>query len=388
MHILIIPSEHFTTQENPLGGIFQLHQAKALSNKGHKVGVVSIGYITPRYIFSKYNYKKEEQIEGINVYRRYKQLYFPHRYMPFKLLKKKYIKMGIKIYEDYEKKFGKPDIIHAHNFLYAGLIAQTIKEKYNIPFIITEHSSSFVRNKLNDLKIDAIRKCSNDTIKTTAVGSAFAKVLENFTNTPVDILPNVVDNFFLDSDFINKESEDFVFLNIANLDKNKNQELIIKAFANKFKDSNVKLKIGGSGFMLQKLESLVSDLQVWHQVEFLGKLTQTEVRNEMHNANCFILASNYETFGVVLIEALACGTPCIATRCGGPEDIINHDNGILVEVGNQSELEGAMKYMLDNYKLYKKETLRRDVKNRFGEEAFVKNAMKYYKLGLENDHYN
>ena len=58
MHILIIPSEHFVTQIQPLGGIFQYHQANALSNDKHQIGVLSVGYITPRYLVSKYIYKK------------------------------------------------------------------------------------------------------------------------------------------------------------------------------------------------------------------------------------------------------------------------------------------------------------------------------------------
>ena len=84
MHILIIPSEHFITQTQSLGGIFQYHQAKALINAGNQIGVLSVGYITPRYLISKYIYKKEEKINDINIKRYYKQLYFPHRYMPFK----------------------------------------------------------------------------------------------------------------------------------------------------------------------------------------------------------------------------------------------------------------------------------------------------------------
>ena len=146
MHILIIPSEHFITQTQPLGGIFQYHQAKALNNAGHQIGVLSVGYITPRYLVSKYIYKKEEKKENINIKREYKQLYFPHRYMPFKILKNNYIKMADKLYIEYTKEFGIPDIIHAHNFLYAGLVAESLSKKYDIPYIITEHSSAFARN--------------------------------------------------------------------------------------------------------------------------------------------------------------------------------------------------------------------------------------------------
>ena len=54
--------------------------------------------------------------------------------------------MADKLYKEYIKEFGIPDIIHAHNFLYAGIIAKFIKDEYGVNYIVTEHSSSFVRN--------------------------------------------------------------------------------------------------------------------------------------------------------------------------------------------------------------------------------------------------
>ena len=182
MHILIIPSEHFITQTQPLGGIFQYHQAKALNNAGHQIGVLSVGYITPRYLVSKYIYKKEEKKENINIKREYKQLYFPHRYMLFKILKNNYIKMADKLYKEYIKEFGIPDIIHAHNFLYAGIIAEFIKDEYGVNYIVTEHSSSFVRNKLSSGKIKSIENVAKNALKVTAVSSSFNNILKEYTN--------------------------------------------------------------------------------------------------------------------------------------------------------------------------------------------------------------
>ena len=104
----------------------------------------------------------------------------------------------------------------------------------------------------------------------------------------------------------------------------------------------------------------------------------------MMNSDCFVLSSNFETFGVVLIEALACGLPLIATKCGGPEDIVNKQNGILMDVENQLQLEDAMLTMYKNANKYDKQKLRSDAKDRFGEKAFIKNAMKYYEVGINN----
>jgi aminotransferase len=306
--------------------------------------------------------------------------------MPFNILKNGYIQMAEKLYINYIKEFGQPDIIHAHNFLYAGLIANYIKIKFNIKYIITEHSSSFVRNKLSDLKIKKINESAINALSVTAVSSAFQNILEKYTDSKIDLLPNIVDEFFFKSKFyLKKNNNKFIFLNIANLDENKNQEFLIKSLKKLVNtNQNVVLKIGGDGFLRNELENLVKSLGIKNQVEFLGRINQVQVREEMMNANCFVLPSNYETFGVVLIEALACGLPLIATKCGGPEDIVDDSNGLLIDTDNQKQLEKAMAYMYDNAIKYNREKLREDVMNKFGECSFVENVMKYYKLGLKN----
>ncbi|MFW2235602.1 glycosyltransferase [Aliarcobacter butzleri] len=386
MHILIIPSEHFVTQIQPLGGIFQYHQAKALNNVGHQIGILSVGYITPRYLVSKYIYKKEEKKENINIKREYKQLYFPHRYIPFKVLKANYIKMADKLYKEYIKEFGIPDIIHAHNFLYAGIIAKFIKDEYGVNYIVTEHSSSFVRNKLSSGKIKSIENVAKNALKVTAVSSSFNNILKEYTKTNIDLLPNIVDDFFFQKKFQNKISKNFIFLHIASLDKNKNQELLIRSFEKIAKlNHNVYLNIAGSGYMKKYLESLVKKLDIQKQVNFLGRISQEKVRDEMMKSNCFVLSSNFETFGVVLIEALACGLPLIATECGGPKDIVNKQNGILIKTNNQFELKKAMLYMYENSYKYDREKLRNGAKEKFGEKTFIENVIKYYKVRIDNE---
>ncbi|MFW2557535.1 glycosyltransferase [Aliarcobacter butzleri] len=386
MHILIIPSEHFVTQIQPLGGIFQYHQAKALNSVGHQIGILSVGYITPRYLVSKYIYKKEEKKENINIKREYKQLYFPHRYIPFKVLKANYIKMADKLYKEYIKEFGIPDIIHAHNFLYAGIIAKFIKDEYGVNYIVTEHSSSFVRNKLSSGKIKSIENVAKNALKVTAVSSSFNNILKEYTKTNIDLLPNIVDDFFFQKKFQNKISKNFIFLHIASLDKNKNQELLIKSFEKIAKlNHNVYLNIAGSGYMKKYLESLVKKLDIQKQVNFLGRISQEKVRDEMMKSNCFVLSSNFETFGVVLIEALACGLPLIATECGGPKDIVNKQNGILIKTNNQLELKKAMLYMYENSYKYDREKLRNGAKEKFGEKTFIENVIKYYKVRIDNE---
>jgi glycosyltransferase involved in cell wall biosynthesis len=104
----------------------------------------------------------------------------------------------------------------------------------------------------------------------------------------------------------------------------------------------------------------------------------------MHNSHCFVLSSNYETFGVVLIEALASGLPIVATSCGGPQEIVDESNGILVKPNCISSLSAGMRYMYINHVKYSRARLRADALKTYGPMAFVKNAESLYSQTLSS----
>ena len=388
MHILIIPSEEFMTTNTPFGGIFQWHQAKALSENGFQVGIINVRELGPKILFKKHRYNAFEEVDSIPVYRSYKVSLVPPRYQSIKQNIDDNYKIVKKLLDKYIKRYGKPDVIHAHNFYYAGLIAQKIKENYQIPYIVTEHSSTYARGLINNELFPFILSSSAQASIITAVSSHFAKLLKDeLSKQNIQLLPNVVDKLFFKIDTNITKRKTFTFLNVASLDVNKNHCLLLNSFAVSFKNKNIDLHIVGEGTLLDDLKKLALNLGVDKQVKFLGRLSQDEVKEEMSKSHCFVLSSSYETFGVVLIESLACGVPVIATRCGGPEDIVDEKNGILVEVNDEVAFSKAMEAMNRNILNYNKKAIIGNTKEKFGEKAFVYNAKKYYMdiLGLNND---
>ena len=78
-------------------------------------------------------------------------------------------------------------------------------------------------------------------------------------------------------------------------------------------------------------------------MEFLGRQGRTQVANLLHGCEVFVLPSRSEPFGIVLVEAMACKKPIVATTAGGiPEIIENQKNGILVEPDNEKALAEAL----------------------------------------------
>jgi glycosyltransferase involved in cell wall biosynthesis len=385
MRILIIPSEKFVTSNEPLAGIFQYEQAKALAHAGHEVDVISVGFINFRYLFKSYPFNSTESYDSLRVLRKYKRSIFPARFIAINTNRKRYLRLFKSFYHEYVSKFGHPDIVHAHNFLYAGFMAEWLNDTYGVPFVITEHSSSFARGVIADHYDHHLSRVGSKAGVVSCVSTSFQKVLEKRLALRLDVLPNIVDNIFFIDRGIDAPCDGFTFLTIASLDGNKNQELLLRAFAAAFKGHDASLRIGGSGPLLSRLIKLSVELDLSSQVMFLGLLSRDDVVREMQNANCFVLSSNYETFGVVLIEALVSGLPLISTRCGGPEDIINADNGILVDVGSVEQLASAMRYVKNNIAKYNLDALRNEASSLYSARAFVKKAINFYERAIEKN---
>ena len=126
----------------------------------------------------------------------------------------------------------------------------------------------------------------------------------------------------------------------------KNVQLLLRAFDRAFAgDESVVLDIVGDGKERPRLESLARAMQQRHRITFLGSLDTDGVVNALERSHCCVSSSNVETFGVTLIEALATGVPVIATRSGGPQDIVTSECGHLVPVGDEAALAEAMRHV-------------------------------------------
>ncbi len=414
MHILIIPSEEYIPTHIPTAGIFQHDQAKILQQKGHQVGALSLTFKYSlnslfRSLFGKVNNQTKNLSYSSRVLMILKKILFPNstfldfekidhinvlRFDGFWGLKKtnlplsKYemwLKYGDYTLKKYINTFGKPDIIHAHNMIYAGISFMELSKKFNIPIVITEHSSQYIMGKVKNELYIKLKSAFNTSEYIYAVSPKLIKKLEQMFLLPVNkikLLPNVLDDFIENKPLakVNSKNDKIRFLNIANLIPLKGQKELVNAFSNAFNNiNNVELIIAGDGELKEELLNLINKLNLKNKVILVGLINRAEVLKQLDACDVFVLPSHYETFGVVLIEALSRGIPVISTFCGGPECIVNDSNGILVQ---PKDVEGLAKAMLKMYHIhtnYNKEQLRNDVIEQYGKEAFYKRVMEIYK---------
>ena len=137
-------------------------------------------------------------------------------------------------------------------------------------------------------------------------------------------------------------------VNVARLHKNKNQELLIRAFAEFLpKHPQYVLSIYGDGPERDSLKRLSVELGTDDRVIFHGNVSN--IHEQIADADFFVLSSDTEGMPNALLEAMMMGIPCISTNCTGAKELIrNMRNGLLTEMGNVDALASAMTYMADH----------------------------------------
>jgi glycosyltransferase involved in cell wall biosynthesis len=186
-----------------------------------------------------------------------------------------------------------------------------------------------------------------------------------------ELCPNVItDDFFIDPKDVKKSNEIFQFVNVAILDERKNQGLILEAFAKNYRgDEKFSLVIAGDGPLLEPLRKLAVELGIERQVGILGYQNRGQIIDLLDASHCFVLASHSETFGVVVIEAMARGIPAISSRIDGTREIFNADNGLLFEPNSLDDLGAKMNEVVENYSNFEPGKIIDSVKSNYGPDA-------------------
>ncbi|MBQ6512042.1 glycosyltransferase family 4 protein [Methanobrevibacter sp.] len=308
--------------------------SKELVKQGHEVYVIT------------YPHKEIKDIDGIHVIGT-KGLNIPGvRGLMFKLNAKNALKDLIQK-EDI-------DIIHGHYLFPAGAAAVEVGNKHNIKTYVTAHGSDmFELYKRQPFMRSPIKKVLKNADGVFAVSNALkheiiATGVRGIANK-TKLSWNSVD---IDK-FSNKENDSFkqeyklfdkpIVLFVGNLIKRKNVDSLLEA--KKIANSDYYLVIVGDGPLFKKLKKKAEEEDI-RDVIFTG--SRNDVEDIIPSCDILILPSFSESFGLVLIEALACGKPVIGSDVGGISEIINNDVGLLVNPNKISSIADAIDNLVND----------------------------------------
>lgn len=350
MKILILASWYPNSQDS-IHGIFVKEQAKALVESGIEVRVF--------YPFDKCAQKRmtKSEEDGIITYRCNTDY--------IKNSKISRINSAIKTIgwlNDIKKEFDF-ELIHCHVCYFSGIIAYFYKKLRGTKYLITEHMS-YIESYAQKLYNRMLLKRAYSSAETVVCVSSY--LADNLSRLGFvfkkKVIGNVVDvaNFCHESErYFNDEHVNITFVGSMGEDEVKGVSYLLYAFEklSKLRD-DVRLHLIGDGEKRREYEDLAKSLEIASLCTFYGKMKNKSIGAVLRSSSFFVLPSKHETFGVVIIEALASGIPVVTTDVGAQKEIINDPGlGCVVKSEDVDSLSQGLLYMAENYKNYDKRHL-------------------------------
>lgn len=368
MNILLL-THSYPDANNRYRGIFVQEQARVLSSV-HDVTVIYFRTDYSKYRpFAKCSFTKIKE-SNPEVYEVVTGRSFPV------INQLKYLRDTFSVIDKEILSRKKIDLIHSHLAYPAGFLGTWISRKKHIPHIFTEHTSirKYYRSPIHKL---CVRYALVNSPGIICVSNPLKKELIAEHPRQIEVVPNVIDT----SEFEIAERKPDGKIKVGFLaslnTQNKGLDLLLRAVAS-INHEKLTLHIGGKGALLQDYKRMSEQLGISSICKFHGEIMNEEKKEFYSGLDFFVLSSRYETFGIVLIEAMAAGLPVIATKCGGPEDIVVPRVGILVEKDNVPELASAISEMSANLTMYNRVLICTFAEQNFGKTAFLKRLSVIY----------
>ena len=232
--------------------------------------------------------------------------------------------------------FSNIDIVHSHYWL-SGLIGDKISKKYNIPHIFTAHSYGEFLQLDTHLRTKSEKNIIQDATRVTASSKYEESLLTKKYDCKVNVISTITPG--LDKElFVKKENgRRNKILSIGRIQEQKGQKEIIQLFKiieKQIPDAELCFIGGPSGNdgreYLDQLKHYVVSQNLEDKVKFVGALSPEEIVKQLNSSKLLVHNSQFETFGLVAIEANACGIPVVSSNTNTLSEIIENDiNGYL-----------------------------------------------------------
>ncbi len=270
------------------------------------------------------------------------------------------------------------DLIHAHFTYPDGVAAVRLGKQFGVPVIITEQNAwgAWMPEDMSVRRrtIRAAQECTFQIAISRSVRESIVRLAGE--SGKLRVVPDAVDGdaFTLLEKGRQPIPNQIIF--VGAIRPVKGVDVLLRA-VRLLVDSgrDVRLILVGESYFrnyqkeYDRLRQVAVDLGIAGCVNFAGKKPLTELVREIQKSALLVLPSRAESFGMVLVEALACGTPVVATRCGGPEDIVTEEVGILVPPEDPQALAAGIAQVMDRRSDYDPAKLRTYALERFGLES-------------------
>lgn len=312
--------------------------AKNLEKRGHEATIITK------------NARYDDSVHGLNV-RRINSLFYTSK------------TLDIPTTDELEKilKEINPDVIHAHHaFSPVSLLSLSLGKKLGIKTVLTNHSIQFLYDsdyiwKPSSYALFPYRQYIDNADKIIGVSRAATSFISHFTNKEVKIVPNGINVSEFAPEI--KEFDGKSILFVGRFVYRKGLHLLLETMREVVKENKeAKLTIAGTGYLGHILKLFVKTLNLQKNVSIKENPEKSKLIELYQKSNVFLMPSIFgESFGIVLLEAMASKTPVVATNQGGIKEVIKHrQTGLLVKKDKIKELTENVTILLNDKELSKK----------------------------------
>lgn len=335
----------------------------------------------------KYAVQLENKPENIVVF------IAPLFYLPtnkgYQKLGEKHYKSVLKIIKNNNISF---DIIHSHFAWSAGYVGMKLKDQFNKPFVLTTHGydiydlpfrghgwKSLIRSVINSADISiTVNKKNLLWYKKIGTNGKNVYIISNGYNNHL-FFPIQQEKA---RSSLNLKRDKKIILTVGNIVSVKGHKYLIDAVA-KLKNIKIQCIVIGEGELRKNLMKKVRDHNLSNKINFIGHRLHSEINLWMNACDLFVLPSLSESFGIVQLEAMACGKPVVATINGGSEEVVtSNDYGLLCEKENDVDLADKIEKALDMK--WDKEKIIQHSHNFYWEKICEKIHQVYMKVSVDN----
>ena len=311
----------YPNKSNENAAVFIKRHAQSIKRTNTPIVVLALNIISSNSFYKKNIsvFNDEEGLETHQIYiesKFYKLIYvlLPLHYFLVKSYTDKQILPNFKF-----------NIIHSNILFPCGILGFWLSKKYSCKHIISEHWSKLDNFFKVSLYKGFGKKALNTAYAITCVSGILTKTLKKYTaNNSISIIPNVVNSsqFYFDASI--PKNEIFTFIAVAHWSLPKNPFYFLEALQKlQSKIPSFKLVLVGNGPQIIEIKNKHYSFEI----EYRGNLNPNALRQELNRSHIFLHGSDFETFSVIIAEALMCGLPSIVSPVGISQEVINDNNG-------------------------------------------------------------
>jgi glycosyltransferase involved in cell wall biosynthesis len=282
-------------------------------------------------------------------------------------------------------KKNQPSAVHLHVVYGFAEEAMYLQTKYQLPFLISEHMGPFPFEWITEKEALIIRPIQQ-AAQVAAVSKAQAAQITNFTGVVPTIIPNVVNEheFYFSPVSRHRAAKvplQLVFTGVYTKAKGGDYLLrVFPKFLKSYPDAVLHLVGGATSERMEELKNIVRESGVEKNVQFHGNLSAVQLNKLYQQCDLYVCSSEWESFGLSVLEALFTGLPALCTQCGGVSDFIHDENGMLIRNDQQSAtLLNGLLQIVACLQQYNREQIAKQVRTRFSGSRIQEGYLQLYR---------